>query len=192
MENIDPRAIMDEVTAEVRANLKTLCREQYDLSNTAVLPPDALTRKIAAKAAVVVKSEALRVVQRLIETEAMNAIAFDDVPVEENKDADQDSPDNATYAFWSYDLYPYFVGGPVSMFDKEGNRAYVPSYQMWRRMDDKTFIVANNGRVVYDMLDRMSRNYYRASTDLHNEYVDQLSCLLPDPMRSVVIRRVRK
>lgn len=185
MENIDPRAIMDEVTAEVRANLKTLCREQYVLSNTAVLPPDALTRKIAAKAAVAVKSEALRVVQRLIETEAMNAIAGEDEPAEEPK-TDKEEEEEA-WAFWPYDQYPYFVGGLVSK--TEDNRVYVPAFQSWRRLDDgKTVVIRKDGRNLKNFLAAMDSSYRTACDNTRRAYTEELRRGLPDNMRSMIQR----
>lgn len=183
MENIDPRAIMDEVTAEVRANLKTLCREQYVLSNTAVLPPDALTRKIAAKARLAVKGEALRVVQRLIEIEAMNAIAGDNEPAADAKTCKEED----VWAFWPYDQYPYFVGGLVSK--TEDNRVYVPAFQSWRRLDDgKTVVIRKDGRNLKNFLAAMDSSYRTACDNTRRAYTEELRRGLPDNMRSMIQR----
>lgn len=185
MENIDPRAIMDEVTAEVRANLKTLCREQYDLSNTAVLPPDALTRKIAAKAAVAVKSEALRVVQRIIETEAMNAIAGDNEPAEEADIAKAED----VWAFWPYDQFPYFVGGRVTNEEKE--RVYVPAFQSWRKLDGRTVIVRDGGQLLSSIMHELTISYRTACDETFRAYTAELQRSLPDEMRKQLQTRKR-
>lgn len=185
MENIDPRAIMDEVTAEVRANLKTLCREQYDLSNTAVLPPDALTRKIAAKAAVAVKSEALRVVQRLIETEAMNALAGVNEPAEEADIAKAED----VWAFWPYDQFPYFVGGRVT--NEENDRVYVPAYQSWRKLDGRTVVVRDGGQLLSSIMKELERSYKAACDETLRAYTAELQRALPNDMRNLLPTRLR-
>lgn len=67
------------------------------------------------------------------------------------------------YAFWSYDLYPFVLGGQFTKMDDKGS-VYVPAYQGWIKKPIK-ILPLEAGQ---DLLNKLMelREEHRTATDL--------------------------
>ena len=81
------------------------------------------------------------------------------------------------FAFWSYDLYPFVLGGQFTRMDGMG-RVYVPNYQSW--FAPMKILPLDTGKELFEKLMTL-RDEHGAETDLLDRKFNAKAVgLLPD------------
>lgn len=81
-----------------------------------------------------------------------------------------------TFAFWSYDKFPYMLGGSVGHFN--GSKAYIPAYQGYF---DPLFVLSEeSGEQLRNKLSELENNFRREKTKLKLDYLKEIQEILGD------------
>lgn len=82
------------------------------------------------------------------------------------------------YAFWTYDLCPYFLGGEVIEFNDDGSvkvKGYYPHIFGFKPV---AIIPGEKGKKVNDELNLMMNEYRREESELKTKYYNKAKELL--------------
>lgn len=83
---------------------------------------------------------------------------------------------NNTYAFWSYDLFPYVLGGKVKKINKEG-LVYIDAYQGWFK--PLFFLPEEQGINILNKLKEIRIQHDIQQKNLNEIFLRQVNEVLP-------------
>ena len=78
-------------------------------------------------------------------------------------------------AFWSYDLYPFYLSGKVAKLDEERGLVYIEGYQSWFR--PKLILPDREGEDLARGLQMLRDEYESEVEDLRADYTKKLNLL---------------
>lgn len=82
------------------------------------------------------------------------------------------------YAFWSYDLFPFYVGAEFA--ELEGKRARVPSFGYNSWVTPKFVLGIKAGRKLKDNLESLTLQYREGIGQVNEEFKARLNALILD------------